>query len=349
MRATIARSGAALLLLLAIILVLQPLVPADAGAGGRRGRHGDGHGRARTERVWRRAHFPALREGEMGTNVLAVQLLLRSRDGRTPVDGRYGETTRAAVAAFQRERHLRVTGMTDADTWRALVRPLREGDESQAVKALQQLLRRKLHAPVHTTGIYGGGTEAAVARLQRRVGLRPDGAMDTRTWRVLAWHFERPAFGRDGLCDYSTVNGTEANWATSSVVAWLEAAGRRFLRHTGLRIAIGDLSHRFGGALPGHDLHARGLEADLRPVRDDGRQCTVGGNDYRAGSYDPARTRRLIRIVRRVAKRRIELIAFNDPRLTTAGLTIHALGHDDHIHVTWCEPRSPARFFRCGR
>ena len=250
---------------------------------------------------------------------------------------------------LQRDRHLPASGRVDGGTWRELIRPLRDGDESPAVKALQQILRRKLHAAVHTTGAFGSGTRSAVARLQRRVGLRPDGVVDDRTWRVLLWHFERPAFGRQGLCDYSTVNGTEANWATSSVVAWLEAAGRRFSEHTGLRIAIGDLSRRFGGPLPGHDLHARGLEADLRPIRDDGRQCAVGGNDYRAGTYDPARTRRLIRIVRRVAKRRIELIAFNDPRLTASGLTIHAEGHDDHIHVTWCEPKSPARFFRCGR
>lgn len=348
MRAASVRTGTVFLVVLAIVLALGQLLPTDGGTGGR-GRHGHGRGRAGSERIWPRATFPSLRRGDLGTNVLAVQLLLRASHERTPATGRFGEPTRRAVIAFQRAERLDATGTVDAPTWRALVRPLRDGDHGPAVVALQQILRRKLDATVKRSGVFGGGTQAAVARLQRRVGLRPTGTVDVRTWRVLAWHFERPSFGRDGLCDYSTVNGTEANWATSSVVAWLEAAGRRFVRKTGLRIAIGDLSRRFGGSLPGHDLHARGLEADLRPIREDGRQCAVGGNDYRQRSYDREKTRRLIRTIRRVASGRIRLIAFNDPRLTTAGLTIRAEGHDDHIHVAWCQPGSTARFFRCSR
>ena len=43
-------------------------------------------------------------------------------------------------------------------------------------------------------------------------------------------------------------------------------------------IAIGDVSFEHGGAMPGHETHARGLDVDIRIMRRDERQCAWGAN-----------------------------------------------------------------------
>ncbi len=39
----------------------------------------------------------------------------------------------------------------------------------------------------------------------------------------------------------------------------------------------------------------------------------------------------------------VKLIYFNDPVLIKEGLTTHYLGHDDHLHVRYCEAAHPER------
>jgi len=58
---------------------------------------------------------PRLHYGSRGSAVRDVQRRLR-----ITVDGWYGPQTRHAVRAFQHSRHLHVTGVVDAATWRAL-------------------------------------------------------------------------------------------------------------------------------------------------------------------------------------------------------------------------------------
>ncbi len=63
---------------------------------------------------------PTLRLGNRGSAVAFVQNLLRQRRYSLRVDGVFGQTTRNAVLAFQKNNGLRQTGMVDTPTWRAL-------------------------------------------------------------------------------------------------------------------------------------------------------------------------------------------------------------------------------------
>ena len=44
----------------------------------------------------------------------------------------------------------------------------------------------------------------------------------------------------------------------------------------------------------------------------------------------------------------MKLIYFNDPVLIREGLTPQFRGHDDHLHVRFCEPYYPLVTYRCG-
>ena len=63
---------------------------------------------------------PVLRYGNRGSAVAYVQNLLRKRRYSVRVDGLFGNMTRNAVLAFQRNNSITPTGMVDSATWRAL-------------------------------------------------------------------------------------------------------------------------------------------------------------------------------------------------------------------------------------
>lgn len=302
-----------------------------------------------------RASFPEIDASDRGTDVVLLQLLLRSHAGRYRIvrglepTGAIDTPTRLALLLFQRTHGLRPDARMDARTWTALAPEIGRGDSGPAVEALQLAIHRKLGWDVPLDGSFGSATERVVRRFQKEVGLRPTGRVSTTTWRVLAWHFERPSFALPGLCDYSTINGREANWATSSVVAWLESAARIFHERTGMTIAVGDLSRRFGGPLPGHRAHDRGVEADLRPIRTDGRQCTVRGTFAGSSVYHRNATRRMIRALRSASEDRLTWVVFDDPALVAEGLTTPDASHADHLHLVWCDLSARDILYRCAR
>lgn len=63
----------------------------------------------------------AVSPGARGDEVLALQWQLRALGYAVKPDGVYGPATTAAVTRAQGRFHLRVTGRTDAATWKALV------------------------------------------------------------------------------------------------------------------------------------------------------------------------------------------------------------------------------------
>jgi peptidoglycan hydrolase-like protein with peptidoglycan-binding domain len=289
------------------------------------------------------AVYPTQSRGDRGVDVRALQHLLRQQRLAPPIDGVYGTTTRDAVKAFQARRALPVTGITDAETWRALAVPLQLGAHGPAVRALQLQLRAKHGAALSVDGVFGETTAGAVVAFQRHARIRADGIVDRNTWRNLLWHYDYPAIGQGGLCDYSTGNGT-ANWGTGSAVGALEKAGASMLAKGLGRLPIGDLSLEHGGDIAGHTFHEVGLEADLRPMRDARDQCTWGTRYYFT-SYDRSATRTLIRALR--ASGHVKLIYFNDPVLIGEGLTRSYAGHDDHLHVRFCLAVHPDPLFQC--
>lgn len=289
------------------------------------------------------AFYPTQSRGDRGVDVRALQHLLRQQQLAPPIDGVYGTTTRDAVKLFQSRRALPVTGISDAETWRALAIPLQLGRHGPAVRALQLQLRAKSGAALTVDGSFGETTARAVVAFQRHARIRADGIVNRNTWRNLLWHYDYPAFGAGGLCDYSTGNGT-ANWGTGSAVAAIEKAGASMVAAGLGRLPVGDVSLEHGGDIAGHTYHEVGLEADLRPMRDARDQCTWGTRYYFA-SYDRPATRALIRALR--ASGHVKLIYFNDPVLIGEGLTRSYPGHDDHLHVRFCLTIHPDPLFQC--
>jgi hypothetical protein len=98
----------------------------------------------------RKATWPLLRIADRGEQVLAAQYLLRDAGmaGVVP-DGRFTRGLADAVREFQTAHDFRddetaqVTGMIGGETWPAIARPVRVGEDSDAARAVEVLLRRR--------------------------------------------------------------------------------------------------------------------------------------------------------------------------------------------------------------
>ena len=55
----------------------------------------------------------------------------------------------------------------------------------------------------------------------------------------------------------------------------------------------------------------------------------------------------MIRRFRSLGSRHIKVIYFNDPVLIREGLTRWHSGHDDHVHVRFCEAIHPLAAYDC--
>lgn len=155
--------------------------------------------------------------------VRSLQTMLRvlaNDDPRQPTvipDGIYGPTTSQAVTFFQRKNGLPVTGITDQQTWDAIVRQyepalirinkaeaieilldpnqiIRQGESNPYIYLLQSMLTQlsKDHAlipePSHS-GILDGSTSNALSAFQQLADLPATGELDKVTWKYLVHHF----------------------------------------------------------------------------------------------------------------------------------------------------------------
>lgn len=130
------------------------------------------------------------------------------------LSGMYDTVTHRAVAQFQRQHGMRITGNTDLLTWDAIVAaanasrarrangiPVRifpwadylvqPGDSGRLVYIVQSLINGVVpHFPsipaVPYSGEYGEETIAAVRELQRVLSLPDSGIMDSFTWDGLS-------------------------------------------------------------------------------------------------------------------------------------------------------------------
>lgn len=162
-------------------------------------------------------------ESFLAQPVRSLQTMLRiiaQEDERQPSlipDGIYGNQTTAAVAAFQRNHALPVTGITDQDTWEQIVavyepafirvgpaqpleiildpgKVIRRGDQEPNVYILQAVLIVLSEAyssitPPGMNGILDEATAAALEAFQELSGLPVTGELDKVTWKQLALHY----------------------------------------------------------------------------------------------------------------------------------------------------------------
>ena len=213
-------------------------------------------------------YYPIQSLGNRGSDVRALQYLLRAAGRDLSVTGQFGSSTQAAVVAHQKARGLPATGIVNDPTWRSLTPNLSMGSSGDAVRALQRLLNDKRKAGLTVSGTYGTGTRDAVTAFQRHMTSTSSGSMDAFTWRRLLWHFEPPVWGStSGLCDYSVGNGP-ANWGTGAAIGQLRTAAKHIYDAGHGRVAVGDIGLEHGGDIPGHDTHEQGLDVDVRPMRD---------------------------------------------------------------------------------
>ena len=288
--------------------------------------------------------YPHQSLGSRGADVRAIQGFLRHRGATIVVDGFFGSATEAAVQVFQRQVGIQATGRVGETTWTALVVRVEPGSSGEAVKALQRQLDEKRAAGLAVTGTYDAATVAAVRAFQKHASLSVNGIAGALTWRYLIGHFERPVFG-SAVCDYQVGNGL-ADWGTAAAIGQLEAAASNVVQLGHGRVAVGDIGHEHGGNIAGHQSHERGLDVDVRPMRIAKDQCRSRVN-YRSTAYDRAATRDLIKAIRATAKGHVKLIFFNDPVLIREGLTTWYTGHDDHLHIRYCEKTHAASAYDC--
>lgn len=289
--------------------------------------------------------FPTQSLGNRGADVRAIQGFLVARGFPATVDGVFATTTHDQVKAFQVTRGLPADGIVSASTWAKLIVWVGFGSKGEAVKVLQRQLNEKRFSRLIVSGVFGGATRDAVIAFQRHMGLAGNGRVGLATLRSILWHYDYPVFNAISLCDYSDGNG-RANWGTGAAVGQLEAAAAAFFKTGHGRVPVGDLGWEHGGNVPDHATHQVGLDADLRLIRKGGNQCTYP-TTYHLWTYDRAATRMLIQAIRAAAPGHVKLIYFNDPVLIAEGLTTRYVGHDDHLHVRYCEIAYPLARYRC--
>ncbi|WP_054046659.1 penicillin-insensitive murein endopeptidase [Alloactinosynnema sp. L-07] len=301
---------------------------------------------AQQAQAFSQAFWPTQSKGNRGADVVAIQYFLVHSGRSVSVDGDFGGGTDAAVRDFQAAKGLGADGNVGPNTWNALAVSVQQGDNNNAVKALQYQLNVKRNAGLSVDGDFGGGTRAAVVSFQQHAGIEANGVVGPITWRNLIWHYQqidRPDVAQ--TCQFaSSVNGHTAHWGTGAAVGQLTAAAGR-VHSAGLGpVAVRDLSFEHGGAIPDHASHEQGLDADLHPMRTDRNQC-AGQVDRFSALYDRSATRELARALR--ATGRVKTIYFNDPVLISEGLTQQQPNHDDHLHVRYCEVVHPDYKYDC--
>jgi uncharacterized YkwD family protein len=146
--------------------------------------------------------------GSRGEQVRQIQQCLNNIPvtGRLAVDGVFGNGTRNAVMAFQRQFGLSPDGLVGPVTWNAIMQECQSGGggtdggypgwligpgaNGDAVLQMQRYLNIIAGAYPSITrisedGIFGGGTRNAVIAFQRQFGLSADGIIGPATWNAI--------------------------------------------------------------------------------------------------------------------------------------------------------------------
>jgi hypothetical protein len=131
------------------------------------------------------AEWPTYNQGDQGTEIYAIQLLLNARGANLVPDGKFGPLTQAAVENFQTDEGLSEDIIVGPETWEALIIQVQQGKTGPEVRAVQRLLKDKFGYNIAIDGIFGAGTKTAVKDFQTANGLVSDGIVGPLTWQKL--------------------------------------------------------------------------------------------------------------------------------------------------------------------
>ena len=142
----------------------------------------------------------SLRKGATGSAVKDLQTKLKKLGFyNASIDGDYGDTTVAAVKAFQKKYNLTADGVAGSETLKKLDSAyknadsntstdddsLRKGATGTAVKTLQTNLKKLGFYTAYVDGSFGATTERAVKAFQKKYGLTADGVAGSATLKKI--------------------------------------------------------------------------------------------------------------------------------------------------------------------
>src|SRR5262249_5742864 len=192
-------------------------------------------------------------------------------------------------------------------------------------------------AGIKEDGNCGRATISAIEEYQRNWSKHPDGRVDPggATWKHLvrgAYRINRGSYsllpqGGNGYYSYASMDRQFGTSATTA--ALLRIAGRFAAQYPGVPLGIGDMSFASGAEMFPHKTHRNGRNADIRPLRVDGKKLPV---TIFNPEYSRERTGALVAIIR--ADVNFKSVLFNDSAI--AGLT-HWDGHHYPLHGSWKE------------
>jgi peptidoglycan hydrolase-like protein with peptidoglycan-binding domain len=130
--------------------------------------------------------WPTVKQGDSGNRVLTIQYLLNDRGYKVAVDGAFGSTTKTEVQKFQKAKGLKVDGIVGSATWEKLIRTVKQGDNGDAVKAVQSYLKSAYgFSKLTVDGAFGASTTTAVKDFQNKYKIKDDGVVGDVTWNAL--------------------------------------------------------------------------------------------------------------------------------------------------------------------
>jgi len=207
-------------------------------------------------------------------------------------------------------------------------------NHEQDVRTVQTLLNAA-GANIKVNGDCDRATISAIEEYQHNWMPHPDGRVDAwgstmRNLQAKKLKIKRkgyaplPQLCGNGYYSYSTV---DRQYGTAATIATLIQVCKQFAeKYPDVQVGIGDMSCASGAPMAPHKTHRNGRNADLRPLRNDGKMLPVTIVD---AQYSRERTKALVNILR--AQLNLKSILFNDAAI--AGVT-HWEGHNNHLHVS---------------
>jgi len=199
------------------------------------------------------------------------------------------------------------------------------------VVTIQKLLNEITRSSLIVSGICDEETIKGIENFQKTFLSAPDGRIDVggKTFDHLLSRRNSAFVPLPQPTDrpHYSISPAERQFGTPKTIdTILSVASAYSLVNPGLAIGVGDISFKDGRTMPPHASHIRGIDADFRPLRKDGKRLPVTIHDP-----DYSRESTALLISQFLANSNVKRILFNDGSIP--GVTAFA-GHDNHFHVT---------------